>query len=278
MGRMEQYRCMTTLLLLLALAPQAIQTARPGELSFATQSAGLNSPHERREARVLTTQEDWAALWKTMGFGEIKVTEIDFTKGRLLAVFWGKSPAGTYYLVDAVIDGADGPLVKYVEIPPEKPAVDTKASTNPYIILRIPKPAGKAEPKLECVGRRLPVVKEWSGESKIETPEMLCVITQVDWEKFWNRHAGATATAPAVDFEANSVVAVLWGKRVGGQGWTTLLQIVEMGTKVRVDLVSHTPGVRGGAHMICDGTFMVVPKRPAGTTVELRWAGHVMHP
>src|SRR5262249_45359429 len=135
----------------------------------------------RREARILATQEDWAALWKTMGYGEIKVTEIDFTKGRLLVVFWGKSPAGTYYLVVAVIDGSDGPLVKYVELPPEEPAVETKPSTNPYVILRIPTPAGKGEPKLEWVGRRLSIVKQWSGESKIETPEMLCVVTQADW-------------------------------------------------------------------------------------------------
>src|SRR6185436_7561713 len=168
-----------------------------------------------------------------------------------------------YYLVDAVIDGSDGPLVKYVEIPPEKPAVETKPFTNPYAIFRIPTPAGTGEPKLECVGRRLPLVKEWSGESKIETPEMLCVVTQADWEKLWNRHAGATPAAPAVDFEAHSVVLVLWGKRMGGQGWTSLLQLVEMGTKVRVDLVSHTPGIEGRGYMSWNGLFMVVPKRPA---------------
>src|SRR6185503_6763451 len=167
---------------------------------------------------------------------------------------------------------------KYVELPPVERAVETKPSVNHYVILRIPTPTGKGEPKLECVGRRLPIVKQWGGESKVETPEMVCVVTQADWEKFWHRHAGATAAAPVVDFEAHSVVVVLWGKRMGGQGWTSLLQLVEMGTKVRVDLESHTPGVKGGGQMICDGIFMVVPKRPAGTTVELNWAAHIAHP
>ncbi|MEM6628626.1 MAG: protease complex subunit PrcB family protein [Bacteroidota bacterium] len=106
----------------------------------------------------IQSEEDWEKCWKNIHSQSIPVPKlpvINFEKYILIACFMGSQNSGGYSInIDQVVTDGEGLRVRVLHTTPGKNCIRTMAMTQPYIVIRMAKPA-KADCQFEIVEKVL---------------------------------------------------------------------------------------------------------------------------
>ncbi len=98
-------------------------------------------PHSVIDSRVnylITTQEEFAALWELLKEPPPAPT-VDFSANVVAAVFAGEAPTTGYAIAVAEVEDADSRIVKIELARPDESCVLAQSLTAPYQIIELPK-------------------------------------------------------------------------------------------------------------------------------------------
>lgn len=113
---------------------------------------GTYSGIKEAMAKVITTQAEWEDFWKkhtSVIVPQPPIPEVDFATSELAAITLGeKSTSGYQIVVKSVEFNGDDIEVTYRTTSPPDHGFTLQVLTQPYLVLRIQKPAGAGVVKL----------------------------------------------------------------------------------------------------------------------------------
>ena len=114
----------------------------PGEeISFTIVKEEPNSPFDKKQNIVITSQKQYNDLWKRLFPIDRSAPEENFEKYTIIALFQGEQPSSGYEIKVQRIVQSDQALGVYLqEEIPDKNCQETQIKTAPYQIVRIQKP------------------------------------------------------------------------------------------------------------------------------------------
>jgi hypothetical protein len=107
---------------------------------------GTYSGIKEAVAKVITTEKEWQELWKkhvSMLVPQPPLPEVDFQTYNLAVIFSGeKRTSGYQIILKQIVPEANDVVVHYHETEPPANSFTLQVFTQPYLILKIPKPKG----------------------------------------------------------------------------------------------------------------------------------------
>jgi hypothetical protein len=228
-----------------ALEPIAFETVEQGDQS------GVDQP----EAHLITSAAAWQALWARHSHGLTAAPAIDFSREAVVAVFQGWRPVLGYSteVIRVARDAATGDLrVTVRDFERGAWRIGATALSLAFHFVRVEAP--RAGARLHVTRQQLldQEALDAGGQSQIGAGdpayagELLVLNDAASLQAFWALHDPGQ-TAPQVDFQRESVIAVLAGFRGSfGHSVETLQAVYDpIADEVRIDFVVHP--YRGGA-------------------------------
>ena len=117
------------------------ESAREGtELSFETIAKGYFSTHSNKGNYIITNKDDFKKLWDETIADNTAITEIDFSKDMIIAVFQGTKSTGGYSIgITSISESEDNVEVTIEETEPSPDSMTAQVMTSPYQIVKIGK-------------------------------------------------------------------------------------------------------------------------------------------
>ncbi|MFH1777864.1 MAG: protease complex subunit PrcB family protein [Candidatus Omnitrophota bacterium] len=113
------------------------------EIKITQEWKGHYSGYNQQEMFVITTKEEWSAVWKKVHSLQLSIPvlpEIDFDKEMVIAVFMGEKSSGGYIIeVTKIIKTDKEVVVEIMEKTPAPGTMKTMALTQPYHLVVIEK-------------------------------------------------------------------------------------------------------------------------------------------
>lgn len=199
-----------------------VATASP--VAYQSLGAGANSGAPMgapggAENVVVKDDAGWRALVGRHGaVGQL--TKPNFQSEMAIGVFMGPRPTGGYSIAVTSIDQSAGELVVTVQARSPAPGmIVTQAFTSPWQVVTLAKSSLPVRFTTSSGARPMPV--SWStiergtqsGDHRA-APAQLVFTDAAAFGRFWSGHS--TRAAPTVDFQRETVVAVLRGEKTSG--------------------------------------------------------------
>jgi hypothetical protein len=112
------------------------------QLPFTLLASGQASGIEDAREVVVSSEQEWTALWKSHAGGE-KPKKVDFSKVTVVGVFLGSRPtAGFEVRISRVVAEGRECVVEYEELRPARDRVVAQVLTSPYQLITLERPVG----------------------------------------------------------------------------------------------------------------------------------------
>jgi hypothetical protein len=205
---------------------------------------GADSSIPTAGARVVTDDEGWVKLWAEHTAPELMEAPVmDFENEFVLAIFGGKSFNSRGYFVNEILQGEFEYLLRVDEQSYQsRDGADAVTPFGIFVLTKVDRPVHLEENVQSLLGEppiwkrhtpafqplvspRYPMQNAWKierywqgSDSLIEQREQHVITDAQAFDKLWQRHAGADAPSPKVEFDRFVVVAVFGGRQKDERG------------------------------------------------------------
>lgn len=205
---------------------------------------GAVSSITKAGVRVVTDDEGWVKLWAEHTAPELMDPPVmDFKNEFVLAIFGGESFNSRGYFVNEILQGEFEYLLRVDEQSYQTMnGADAVTPFGIFVLTKVDRPVHLEENVQSLIGEppiwkrhtpafqplvtpRYPMQNAWKverywqgGDSLIEQREQHVITDAQSFVKLWQRHAGADAPSPKVEFDRFVVVAVFGGRQRGERG------------------------------------------------------------
>lgn len=125
------------------------QTQTMQTISYEVLLEGTYSGIKEPLQKVITSNEEWEALWKkhvSVIVPQPPVPEADFESFVVVAVFAGEKRTSGYQIrLKEVAPAGKDIVVRYKMVEPPANSFTLQVLTQPFILLKVPKPEGKVQ-------------------------------------------------------------------------------------------------------------------------------------
>lgn len=205
---------------------------------------GADSSITQAGVRVVTDEDGWVKLWAEHTAPELMEAPVmNFENEFVLAIFGGSSFNSIGYFVNEILQGEFEYLLRVDEKTYQTmDGADAVTSFGIFVLTKVDRPVHLEENVQSLIGEppiwkrhtpafrplvtpRYPMQNAWKVErywqgsdSLIEQREQQVITDAQAFDKLWQRHTGADAPNPKVDFDRYVVVAVFGGRQSGERG------------------------------------------------------------
>jgi len=117
-----------------------------GMLNWRTYQCDLVGGGSSEFTRVIANSREWDTYWRSLGFGGVAPSDVDWNTEMLVAIHLGSRPTDGYdVVVDELVAVNNGFGITYIEKAPSLGQRTRRATTSPYVIIRLPKLAGQIQ-------------------------------------------------------------------------------------------------------------------------------------